>query len=326
MPQFRKRPTVVEAFQMTQEHYANCLTWPAWLLAAKSENTLAVNSVFRDGKVWRLSMADGQMTINRDDWIVTNEFGELFLYTPAVFKQTYEDIAPCSEPKVTTPDGKPMHGLAADRMKEFTTVALPVMEFIKKYYNPHAFAVVTASSAEVAVGALCIHQVDKCDDASTVTASSEVSPPADPGDAYSPAQVHDMLSRMQTFWSPAQVREFLRMYETSPPLVAPEPPASPSRPTLVTAFQVTSETKKRPSSWPEWVKRAIRSCTAVAGNLEGLTIDTTTGEVRTYDGDWIVRDDCERISVITPKAFEDKYGPAAISQLGDFYSTKTPTP
>ena len=97
--QYRKKPVVIEAFQMTRERREDNTDWPEWLNRAwntprnqvgalmpsltcveEGENRLAVNTL------------EGQLTVNWDYWIIRGVRGELYPCKPDIFEATYEKV------------------------------------------------------------------------------------------------------------------------------------------------------------------------------------------------------------------------------------------
>jgi len=95
---FRKKPVVVEAFQMTEQARRDTRMWPSWLThvwASVPDRALSVGSV---GPVdWeqefgplRIRTLEGTMVCNLGDWIIRGVNGELYPCKPDIFEKTYE--------------------------------------------------------------------------------------------------------------------------------------------------------------------------------------------------------------------------------------------
>ena len=95
---YRKKPVVIEAFQMTEERRWDNSEWPVWL-------NIAWNTpVGEEGSVWcgRLDgfvegadilycgTLEGPYRIDWDDYIVQGVKGELYPCKPDIFEETYE--------------------------------------------------------------------------------------------------------------------------------------------------------------------------------------------------------------------------------------------
>jgi hypothetical protein len=94
---YRKKPVVIEAFQMTRERRANNLGWPNWLHKAWNANWPEDGAVSSedyptsDGSD-RLVIAtlEGVMIVGWDDFIIQGVRGELYSCKPEIFDATYE--------------------------------------------------------------------------------------------------------------------------------------------------------------------------------------------------------------------------------------------
>ena len=92
---FRKKPIVIEAFQMTLERRFNNIDWPQWLHEAwnkpdLSEGALTIDP--DDTKREKLVMGtlEGVHRILWGDWIIKGINGELYPCKPDIFEKTYE--------------------------------------------------------------------------------------------------------------------------------------------------------------------------------------------------------------------------------------------
>lgn len=96
MAEYRKKPVVIEAFQMTEECRRCNVVWPEWL--GKAWN----GSVGDDGSFWSegtivsgnlyLGTLEGSLCVSTDDWIIRGVKGELYPCKPDVFEMTYEEM------------------------------------------------------------------------------------------------------------------------------------------------------------------------------------------------------------------------------------------
>lgn len=94
---YRKKPVVIEAFQMTKERRASNEEWPQWLHEAWQKDfdcDGAVscedypNSDGRDRLVIRT--LEGVHSVSWGDWIIKGVNGELYPCKPDIFEKTYE--------------------------------------------------------------------------------------------------------------------------------------------------------------------------------------------------------------------------------------------
>lgn len=96
MPNFRKKPVVIEAFQMTEERRMDNADWPDWLnLAWQVERD-------EEGSLQRVDMCadlpdaleivtlEGVHHVSWGDWIIKGVGGELYPCKPEIFAATYE--------------------------------------------------------------------------------------------------------------------------------------------------------------------------------------------------------------------------------------------
>lgn len=95
MGKYRKKPVVIEAFQMTREHRLSNADWPEWLHRAWQGERGAVGSLFPteegtgDGTL-SIGTLVGQHIVSWDDWIIQGVQGELYPCKPDIFEQSYE--------------------------------------------------------------------------------------------------------------------------------------------------------------------------------------------------------------------------------------------
>ena len=104
---YRKRPVVIEAFQLTEEGYENLDTWPQWLRDAFSKPRDFPCSIYAS---WRMSFGSRVPKLivhtlegahvaslgepcSPGDWIIQGVKGELYSCKPDIFEMTYEPVA-----------------------------------------------------------------------------------------------------------------------------------------------------------------------------------------------------------------------------------------
>ena len=96
---YRKKPVVIEAFQMTKERRSDNRDWPCWLNEAWNKSFAEVSAVScedfpeSDGTD-RLIIhtMEGVMHVNWGDWIIQGVKGELYACKPDIFAMTYEAV------------------------------------------------------------------------------------------------------------------------------------------------------------------------------------------------------------------------------------------
>jgi hypothetical protein len=74
---YRKKPVVVEAFQMTHEARVDNRDWPEWLNAPLG-TTLSIGTL------------EGEMLVDFGDYIIQGVKGELYPCKPDIFEATYD--------------------------------------------------------------------------------------------------------------------------------------------------------------------------------------------------------------------------------------------
>jgi hypothetical protein len=93
MAQYRKKPVVIDAVQMTAENFKKAGGWPEWLLDASKAGTVrAVNSRSFPNVVVEIATLEGLLLCNEDDWIIRGIKGELYPCKPDIFAATYEPV------------------------------------------------------------------------------------------------------------------------------------------------------------------------------------------------------------------------------------------
>lgn len=100
MAKFRKKPVVIEAFQMTKERRWDNTDWPAWLNEAwqkgPGENSVWIdpNAPVDPGRDTPSELVCGTLEgvhkITWGDWIIKGVKGELYPCKPDIFEATYD--------------------------------------------------------------------------------------------------------------------------------------------------------------------------------------------------------------------------------------------
>ena len=94
---FRKKPVVIEAFQMTQARRTDNSEWPDWLNQAWNKERWSKGSVYPDAKGTVdghlcISTPEGVHLVSWNDWIIRGVKGELYPCKPDIFEMTYEKV------------------------------------------------------------------------------------------------------------------------------------------------------------------------------------------------------------------------------------------
>ena len=94
MNNFRKKPVVISAFQMTNERRWDNSEWPEWLHKAwnmePGEGALFIDSDDPVGERLIIGTLEGVYRVQWNDWIIRGIKGELYVCKPDIFEATYE--------------------------------------------------------------------------------------------------------------------------------------------------------------------------------------------------------------------------------------------
>jgi hypothetical protein len=88
MPQFRKKPVVIEAFQVHPDDGLTRELPPMWLISAMACRPETV--VPAEGGGLDIKTLEGVMRANVGDWVIQGVKGELYPCKPDIFAATYE--------------------------------------------------------------------------------------------------------------------------------------------------------------------------------------------------------------------------------------------
>ena len=92
---YRKKPVVVEAFQMTMDSCFQPSAWPCWLVDAweKYEDECGSLCLPAAGRLrFYIRTIEGNMYVDWNDWIIRGVKGELYPCKPDIFEATYEPV------------------------------------------------------------------------------------------------------------------------------------------------------------------------------------------------------------------------------------------
>ena len=94
---FRKKPVVIEAFQLTRSARASNTDWPSWMHDAWQKHFTEPGALScigypnSDGTdQLQIMTLEGLMRVGWDDWIIQGVKGELYACKPDIFEATYE--------------------------------------------------------------------------------------------------------------------------------------------------------------------------------------------------------------------------------------------
>ena len=98
MPKFRKKPVVIEAFQMTKERRQDNSEWPEWMHKAWNEPAGLQGALYprepgTSTGMLLVGTLEGEHIVSWDDWIIQGVTGELYPCKPDIFEQTYERVS-----------------------------------------------------------------------------------------------------------------------------------------------------------------------------------------------------------------------------------------
>ena len=95
MAKYRKRPVVIEAFQMTKDAGHDNREWPEWLHVAWNREWGEVGALWAvpgtpEQSLFAIGTLEGTHDVSWDDWIIQGVEGELYPCKPEIFAKTYE--------------------------------------------------------------------------------------------------------------------------------------------------------------------------------------------------------------------------------------------
>lgn len=107
MSQYQKKPTVVEAFQMTKERRADPPGWPSWLIEAWQKDIAEAGAFFPRAAAGILEAGEGLQVFIRTlagvrevswgDYIIQGVKGEIYPCKPDIFELTYDPVESTTE-------------------------------------------------------------------------------------------------------------------------------------------------------------------------------------------------------------------------------------
>ncbi len=93
---YRKKPIVIEAFQMKRSRRHDNSEWPEWLHRAWNmdggEGSLTIDSDDPDRTRLVIGTLEGVYRVQWNDWIIQGIKGELYPCKPDIFEATYEPV------------------------------------------------------------------------------------------------------------------------------------------------------------------------------------------------------------------------------------------
>lgn len=90
---FRKKPIVIEAFQMTKEARSPDADWPKWLTDSLLKDPGSTGSLFLgENESLLIGTLEGYLSVSTNDWIIKGVHGEIYPCKPDIFDLTYEKV------------------------------------------------------------------------------------------------------------------------------------------------------------------------------------------------------------------------------------------
>lgn len=92
MPRYRKKPVVVNAYQMTPDNAYDWFNWPAWIQEGLRKESYEEGAVIKDGCVIHIQTLEGRQLVSPNDYIIQGVKGEIYPCKPDIFEATYEEV------------------------------------------------------------------------------------------------------------------------------------------------------------------------------------------------------------------------------------------
>lgn len=95
MAKFRKKPIIIEAFQLTKETRESGNYWPTWAFEAWNKDRQTPNSIYptkntASNGTLSIMTLEGEHLVSFDDYIIRGIQGELYPCKPDIFEASYE--------------------------------------------------------------------------------------------------------------------------------------------------------------------------------------------------------------------------------------------
>lgn len=94
MAKFRKKPVVIEAFQLTYNVAKGKESIPTWAKEQSENGTLKVTVIdkIENSQFASIKTLEGEMRADANDWIIQGVNGEIYPCKPDIFTKTYEAL------------------------------------------------------------------------------------------------------------------------------------------------------------------------------------------------------------------------------------------
>ena len=88
MAKYRKKPVVIEAFQLTWD-FIKSVNAPSWVIKNRTIKFFYTDKI-ENSQYALIDTLEGQMRANANDWIIEGVNGEIYPCKPDIFEKTYE--------------------------------------------------------------------------------------------------------------------------------------------------------------------------------------------------------------------------------------------
>jgi len=94
MKTYRKKPVIIEAFQLTWKMAKGNEIVPSWFINAINAKVVKVGYTDKitNSQYTEIKTLEGTMRANGNDWIIQGINGELYPCKPDIFDKTYEEV------------------------------------------------------------------------------------------------------------------------------------------------------------------------------------------------------------------------------------------
>ncbi len=89
---YRKKPIVIEAFQMTEARCKDRSEWPNWLQEARNKDAHKRGAIYYENGRFRIQTLEGIHIVDWDDFIIQGVNGEIYPCKPDIFEATYDAV------------------------------------------------------------------------------------------------------------------------------------------------------------------------------------------------------------------------------------------
>lgn len=96
---YRKKPVIIEAFQMTESRRQDNSEWPAWLNEAWNRHYTEEGAVFPKDYLFSngndplcINTMEGVLNVLFGDYIIKGVMDEIYPCRPDIFEATYEEV------------------------------------------------------------------------------------------------------------------------------------------------------------------------------------------------------------------------------------------